>query len=331
MGDVIKAPGDGRSPSGGGSFLGTKRLPEGTSGGRVSDQGAVLIYVLWVLAVLSFLAVHAAGSSRLRALEARWTWEEFQRREAVHSWVRLSVFSQARAVVLPAGKWVPSRMGDLSFWVRRDDERTKTLVNQADALRLRRAVERALGPGAEPTAVDRVVDAVLDWRDPDSLPRPSGAEKEFYERLGVPVPTDGPFSSVCELRLVLGVTPEIFWGNPLEDALRHWALDPERLRDLGEEGQAARRVGLAESLTVVGGNASRLTFLFPRGAQGYDIEIMVFSPTEGTWSLLDRCRGHRIVPQTERPRGDVEARDRNLLFLGRGGDGEGGFWGSRRT
>lgn len=301
------------------------------SGGRFSDQGAVLIYVLWVLAALSFLAVHAAGSSRLRALESRWAWEEFQRREAVHSWVRLTVFSQAKAVVLPAGKWVPSRMGELSFWVRRDDERGKASVNQSDALRLRRAVERALGPGAEPTAVDRVVDAVMDWRDPDSLPRPSGAEKEIYERLGAPLPTDGPFSSVCELRLVLGVTPEIFWGNPLEDALRHWALEPESLRERGEEEQGARRVGLAESLTVVGGNASRLTFLFPRGTQGYDIEIMVFSPTEGAWSLLDRCRGHWIGPQTERPRGDVEARQRNLLFLGRDEPGVGGFWGSRRT
>ncbi len=327
----MRVPGGGRSPSSGGSFPGVKRLPEETPGGRFSDQGAVLIYVLWILAALSFLAVQAAGSSRLRALESRWAWEELQRREAVRGWVRLSVFSQAKAVVLPSGRWVPSRTGDLSFWVRRDEERGKTSVNQSDAMRLRRAVEKAVGPGTEPAVVDRVVDALMDWRDPDVLVRPSGAEKEAYERLGLPLPADGPFSSLCELRLVLGVTPAVFWGNPLEDAERQWALESKGLREPEEGEEAARRVGLAESLTVVGGNAVRLTFLFPRGRQGYDIEVLVFSPTESAWSILDRCRGHVIGPRTERLGLFFQAPRRISLSSGRDGLCAGGFGEARRT
>lgn len=260
----------------------------------------MLIYVLWILAALSFLAVQAGGFSRQRALQVRWAWEEVQRREAVRSWVRFVVFSQAKEVALPVGAWVPSQMGGLSFWVRREQERFKTQVNQADSMKLRRVVEKAVGPDAQPAFVDRVADALMDWRDGDSLVRPSGAEKEAYERLGLPVPSNGPFSSLCEIRLVLGVTPEMFWGDPLGDALRQGDLEHEGSGELSQ-WEGSRRVGLAESLTVVGGNAARLTFLFPRGAQGYDIEVVVFSPTEGAWRLLDRCRGHMLAPQGEQP------------------------------
>jgi len=53
--------------------------------------------------------------------------------------------------------------------------------------------------------------AILDWRDPDTLPRPSGAEVAAYikaEQLAVP--TNGSFRDVDDLRNVLGMTPEIF-------------------------------------------------------------------------------------------------------------------------
>ncbi|HEY7394697.1 MAG TPA: hypothetical protein VH559_07630 [Gemmatimonadaceae bacterium] len=53
--------------------------------------------------------------------------------------------------------------------------------------------------------------AILDWRDADTLPRPSGAEVAAYlkaEQLAIP--TNGLFRDVDDLRNVLGMTPEIF-------------------------------------------------------------------------------------------------------------------------
>ncbi|HEY9227232.1 MAG TPA: hypothetical protein VIP11_11325 [Gemmatimonadaceae bacterium] len=53
--------------------------------------------------------------------------------------------------------------------------------------------------------------ATMDWRDADTLPRPSGAEVDAYikaERLALP--TNGQFRDVDDLRNVLGMTPEIF-------------------------------------------------------------------------------------------------------------------------
>ncbi len=54
--------------------------------------------------------------------------------------------------------------------------------------------------------------ALLDWLDADSDTRfPNGAEDEYYTRLEEPYrAADGPFADVSELRLVRGMTPEIY-------------------------------------------------------------------------------------------------------------------------
>lgn len=253
---------------------------------RRGDDGAVLVYALWVLSGLSFLAVQAAALSRYSALEVRWAWEELQRREAIHSWIRLTSQSQVRDWLLPLNRWVSCSVGDYSFWVRRENEKSKTSVNQGDALRLRRTIEEVLGPHGDPRLADRLVDSIMDWRDADSLVRASGAEKEAYQQRGLPPPSDSPFTSLCEVRLVMGVTSELFWGRPWEEAAWEAAARREGLATL----EAAPK-SLAGSLSAVGGSGIRLTFLFPRSDKGYDVEIVVFNASQKHWSLLDRCRG----------------------------------------
>lgn len=59
------------------------------------------------------------------------------------------------------------------------------------------------------------VDAILDWIDADDEARPGGAESDYYGSLDVAYACkNGPLSSVEELLLVRGITPEIFFGNP---------------------------------------------------------------------------------------------------------------------
>jgi general secretion pathway protein K len=53
--------------------------------------------------------------------------------------------------------------------------------------------------------------AIMDWRDADSIPRPSGAERDAYIKAGnLALPTNGPFRDITELADVMGMTPEIF-------------------------------------------------------------------------------------------------------------------------
>src|SRR5262249_26871490 len=53
--------------------------------------------------------------------------------------------------------------------------------------------------------------SIMDWRDADSIPRPSGAERDAYIKAGMlALPTNAPFRDVGDLRDVMGMTPEIY-------------------------------------------------------------------------------------------------------------------------
>jgi general secretion pathway protein K len=52
---------------------------------------------------------------------------------------------------------------------------------------------------------------IMDWRDPDSIPRPSGGERDAYiKAVMLALPTNAPFGDISELQNVMGMTPEIY-------------------------------------------------------------------------------------------------------------------------
>jgi general secretion pathway protein K len=58
---------------------------------------------------------------------------------------------------------------------------------------------------------DRLSQAILDWRDADSMPRSNGAERDDYIRDGrLALPTNQTFREVSDLLNVAGMTPEIY-------------------------------------------------------------------------------------------------------------------------
>ncbi len=59
--------------------------------------------------------------------------------------------------------------------------------------------------------VDRLVDAIVDWIDTDSTPRPQGAENAIYERLEPSYSArNQPFETLSELHRVHGMTDQIY-------------------------------------------------------------------------------------------------------------------------
>jgi len=68
-----------------------------------------------------------------------------------------------------------------------------------------------------------VVDAILDWLDPDELRRNLGAEREYYMLLKPPyAPKNGPLDSLGEMLLIKGVSPSIFYGTEDKEGLRNY-------------------------------------------------------------------------------------------------------------
>lgn len=90
---------------------------------------------------------------------------------------------------------------------------------------------------------EELVNAILDWIDPDSEPRFNGAENEYYSSLATPYRCkNGPLDSLEELLLVKGVTPQDLFGN---DRNRNGIVDPEEEDDTGGFDR-----GLSAYLTV---------------------------------------------------------------------------------
>lgn len=56
----------------------------------------------------------------------------------------------------------------------------------------------------------RVVDAIVDWVDPDEIPEPDGAESTYYQTLRQPYrAANAPLQSFEELLLIKGMTPDM--------------------------------------------------------------------------------------------------------------------------
>jgi general secretion pathway protein K len=88
------------------------------------------------------------------------------------------------------------------------DESAKIDINTANELLLKGLFRYA---GVQDDVAVALIDAILDWRDEDSVKRPRGAEAEDYLAAGKAyTPTNTRFRSIGELRQVLGMNDEIF-------------------------------------------------------------------------------------------------------------------------
>ena len=98
------------------------------------------------------------------------------------------------------------------------EEGAKLNLNTATEEQLLELV-RIVVPEDEETNPQDIVDAIMDWRDPDSVPRGEAGdtEVEYYRSLDKPYRVkNGPFDTVEELLLVKGVTSKILYGEDVD-------------------------------------------------------------------------------------------------------------------
>jgi general secretion pathway protein K len=97
--------------------------------------------------------------------------------------------------------------GNASIRIRIQDELGKIDLNQTDGSTLVKLVQSA---GLDPAAAEALVDKVLDWRDASPFKRVNGAKADEYRAAGYDyLPRNGPFQSVDELTLVMGMTRDL--------------------------------------------------------------------------------------------------------------------------
>jgi general secretion pathway protein K len=213
---------------------------------RVKDErGVALIIVLWIFIFLFAVALDFSSDVREEANAAHRFSEDtqgyylalagFQR--GLYEYAMQAQGGSAQAKETPPGffdlSWHEEKLGSGSLRVRLIDEGGKINLNRVDESTLRRIFTNI---GIEEPRRSEVVDAILDWLDPDNLHRVNGAETEYYESLAPPYSAkNGLFDSVEELLWVKGVTAEIFFGTGAASET---------------ENAETRRPGLAEIFTV---------------------------------------------------------------------------------
>ncbi len=180
---------------------------------RSRESGIALVLVIWVVTLLlviagSFLyamrtdaraarnaALIARGDALAQAAVARAVFELFKPQESQGVWkrngeVRGWVFDKAQVSVSVS------------------DESAKIDINTANN-ELLKGLFRYAGMGEDDAA--KLLDAVLDWRDQDTLRRPQGAEEAEYAQAGFKGrPANYPFQSTEELQLVLGMPAGVY-------------------------------------------------------------------------------------------------------------------------
>lgn len=98
--------------------------------------------------------------------------------------------------------------GGASIRIRIQDELGKIDLNQTDGSTLVKLFQSA---GIDPAAAEALVDKVLDWRESSPFKRVNGAKADEYRAAGYDyLPRNGPFQSVDELTLVMGMTRDLY-------------------------------------------------------------------------------------------------------------------------
>ena len=180
---------------------------------RSRQRGIALVLVIWVLTLLLVIAGSFLYAMRTDARAAR-NAALIARGDAI---AQAAVARALLELFKPqVGPEVWKREGTPRTWsfdgasvaVRFSDESAKIDINTANN-ELLKGLFRSAGLGEEDAA--KLLDAVLYWRDHDSLKRPNGAEEPDYAQAGFKGrPANYPFQSTEELQLVLGMRPEVY-------------------------------------------------------------------------------------------------------------------------
>ena len=180
---------------------------------RRAQRGIALVLVLWLTVLLTAIAGGFAYSMRTEALAAGNAIAVAKVRAAADGAIDRTAFELTRPRV--PGAWAPNgaahawRDGEIEIAVRATDGTAKIDLNAASEILLRGLLTNV--GGADPDTAAGIVDAILDWRDPDDLRRARGAEAPDYQAAGAKaMPANGPFETLGEVSRVLGMTPAIY-------------------------------------------------------------------------------------------------------------------------
>jgi len=177
---------------------------------RDGERGWALVSVLWGVAMLSLMA------AALQTLTTTTLRGEALALNAARAEATLDA-TLTRAVLGITDRRLDQRwhingaveeftFDDVSFRIQVQDELGRIDLNAAPGDTLRALLRSVDVPMHE---LDVLADNILQWRSTSGLELLNAVDEDTYETLGYR-PRHGPFQSVDELKLVIGMTPDLF-------------------------------------------------------------------------------------------------------------------------
>ena len=247
---------------------------------KSGQSGFILVVVIWSLALMAVLVLSFASTARVHSQSVRNLVANGEAEAIADAGVHLAIAKLLDVSVaglngtarLPSKQrqWVCKIEGHGNLWITVEDEGGKIDLNTAsDELLV--ALFRSYG-NSQPQAW-KLVDAVVDFRDADDLPRANGAEAADYASAKKAYgPSNRLFESVEELDQVLGMNRDLFdrIRNVTTVYSRQQGLDPEvtEVVFLKKIARAASAVGEASEVASL-----RPEFVTPSNAQAFTIKV----------------------------------------------------------
>jgi general secretion pathway protein K len=179
---------------------------------RKQQDGAALILVIWIIALTSVLLGSFSVIARTENLQSRHLLDGTTARYAAQAGIERAVFALRNSD--PLKRWVgDGRPYEFDFdtahvHVELTDESGKIDLNSAGDQVLQGLF---ISVGVDPAHAEELSDAIQDFRDPDDITRPHGAEVDKYKALGLSYgPRNAPFETVAEVQQVLGMNYELY-------------------------------------------------------------------------------------------------------------------------
>ena len=251
---------------------------------NTGKRGSALIIVLWSLVLISFLAGEYLDHNRTKSSLAENAWNSLEDKMAVAS--ALNLFATDSWPIpdqdYEEGVWTRFSPTGVQLYVKVENESNRIDINAAGDSRIKEKVLEILGDELWDEA-DQISDAILDWRDSDPLIRTHGAETTQYDSQGFK-PANGPFKVFTELLLVRGVTPALFWGNPMGE-----------ISTKGEDITESTTPSLLDEFTIYSKNTKRIGIVIPGKKEGYSFIIAFLEKKNGRWSILHLYQSMGVI------------------------------------
>ena len=240
------------------------------------QRGMALIIVLWLVVLLSVMAAGHARNVHTDSLLSARQIGVAEARALADAGVRKAILGLLGNGPVPPvdGTLFKVRLAGDTVSVRVRDARGLVDLNAAGPDLL--SVVMRLS-GADSEEQQRLVGAIMDWRDEDKLTRLHGAEDGDYQAAGLGwTARDDAFAAVEELRFVIGMRPEIYASTARYFTVYSGrsTVDPD-----------FAPVGLLDAVRAATGSAAKTT-----GGTGSTTQ-QVTGPLRGTFHVYSTATG----------------------------------------